>query len=171
MLSFAIYETDWGSFGCVVHGDRLVATYLPASHRFILARIREEWPEAVEKKNLLPRLRKSVEAYFSGRAASFDVQLDLSHRTPFHRRVLQTCHRIPYGETASYGDLARAAGRPQAARAAGQAMAFNPIPLVVPCHRVLRSDGAVGGFTSPGGPKTKRRMLRLERDTLAQSAG
>jgi O-6-methylguanine DNA methyltransferase len=82
--------------------------------------------------------------------------------SPFARRVLGECRRIPYGETATYGELASRVGRPRAARAVGGALRHNPVPLIVPCHRVLRSDGGLGGFSAPGGIDVKRRLLALE---------
>jgi methylated-DNA-[protein]-cysteine S-methyltransferase len=90
----------------------------------------------------------------------FTVPLDLSGLSPFHRRVLQATRRIPYGRTATYRDLARRVGRPRAARAVGQAMARNPVPLVIPCHRVVAAGGGLGGFS--GGLDLKRRLLALE---------
>jgi len=82
--------------------------------------------------------------------------------SPFDRRVLAECRRIPYGETTTYRELASRVGRPRAARAVGGALRHNPVPLIVPCHRVLRSDGGLGGFSAPGGIDVKRRLLALE---------
>jgi len=96
----------------------------------------------------------------------FTVPLDLSGLSPFHRRVLQAARRIPYGRTATYSDLARRVGRPLAARAVGQAMARNPVPLVIPCHRVVASGGGLGGYG--GGLDLKRRLLALEGARLTE---
>lgn len=91
------------------------------------------------------------------------IPLDLSGLPPFRRRVLEESRRIPAGETRSYGELARAAGSPGAARAVGQAMAQNPCPLIVPCHRVLAADGTLCGFSAHGGLALKERLLDMER--------
>ncbi len=161
-MQYTMFDTAFGSFGYVAQGSRLVSAYLPQSAAGLRRSIRKHWPDATEAKRLLPGLRKQIVAYFRGTPAAFDVDLDLSGITPFRRAVLEQCLLIPYGRTVTYAELARAAGNPRAARAVGGAMAHNPIPLIIPCHRVLRSDGALGGFSSPGETKLKARMLRLE---------
>lgn len=161
-MEYAIIDTAWGAFGYVARNDRLVATFLPAAKKQILPHIRSRWPEAVEKPKLLPAFRKQVEVYFQGCRTRFSVKLDLSHLPPFRESVLEACRTIPFGETVSYSQLAEKAGRPGAARAVGSAMASNPLPLVIPCHRVVRSDGSYGGFSSPEGVKQKEQMLLLE---------
>lgn len=99
--------------------------------------------------------------YFAGARRDFDVPLDLRMATgAFRREVLAVLPSVAYGSTASYGDIARATGRPQAVRAVGTACALNPLPLVIPCHRVIRSDGSPGSYA--GGPQAKRRLLDLE---------
>ena len=166
MMQYAVFDTAWGVFGFVAQDQRLVATFLPRARREILAAIRASWAEAVETQRLLPRFQRDIVAYFEGKPVHFSVDIDVSAMPPFHRLALEACRRIPYGRTASYGDLARAAGKLSAARAVGGAMAHNPLPLVVPCHRVLRSDGSIGGFSSPRGVAEKLRLLRLENVSL-----
>lgn len=162
MERFAIVETPKGAFGFVARGSRLVATYLPQSRRAIVARIREAFGDVVEDQSLLPRVQRDVADYFGGRRVRFGALLDLSDQPPYRRAVLEACRKIPFGKTASYADLARATDNPRAARAVGTAMANNPLPLVVPCHRVLCSDGSLGGFSSPLGIKQKLEMLQIE---------
>jgi methylated-DNA-[protein]-cysteine S-methyltransferase len=107
-------------------------------------------------------VRRELDEYFAGRRASFDVALDLQlARGEFRRLVLAQLREIPYGETWSYGELAAAAGRPTAIRAAGTGCATNPVPLIVPCHRVLRTGGALGGYI--GGVERKAWLLEHER--------
>ena len=166
MTQFTILNTTWGSFGFVSRENHLVAAFLPDSAKAIRRMIAESWPGAVEEADALARFQKQVTAYFSGRRTKFDVDIDLADTTPYRESVLRACRRIPYGEVASYSDLARSAGNPAASRAAGSAMAHNPIPLVIPCHRVLRADGSVGGFSSPQGVLQKKRLLELEGVTL-----
>jgi methylated-DNA-[protein]-cysteine S-methyltransferase len=84
---------------------------------------------------------------------------------PFSRKVLEFVHTIPYGETLTYAEVAHAVGQPKAARAVGQALKRNPLPLIIPCHRVVATNG-LGGFTSPGGIATKLEMLQWERKNL-----
>jgi len=103
-----------------------------------------------------------LDEYFVGRRRRFTMPVDLAGvTTPFRRRVLETLHRdVAFGETVSYGELAVMAGRPGAARAVGSTMATNPVPIVVPCHRVLAAGGAIGGYGA--GLGTKRTLLALE---------
>ena len=169
-MQYAIFDTAWGHFGFVAENRRLIATFLPRARREIIAAIRASWPEAVETQHSLPRFQRDIVAYFEGKPVRFSADIDVSTMPPFHRLVLEACRRIPYGRTASYGDLARAAGRPNAARAVGGAMAHNPLPLVVPCHRVLRSDGSIGGFSSVRGVAEKLKLLRLENVSLGPPA-
>jgi methylated-DNA-[protein]-cysteine S-methyltransferase len=91
-----------------------------------------------------------------------DIELDWSGRTPFQRAVLQQCRQIPYGAVMTYGQLAAKAGYPGSARAVGNVMASNRVPLIIPCHRVVAAGGALGGFSAPDGLRMKRRLLKLE---------
>lgn len=113
-----------------------------------------------------PRRLEAAEAqlgeYFRGERRDFHLDLDLDADTEFLRRVLTAMARIPYGHTLSYSELAREAGSPGAVRAVGSACRRNPLPLVIPCHRVVRSDGSVGNYA--GGTEAKRWLLRLETD-------
>ena len=90
----------------------------------------------------------------------------LDEFSPFARAVLNVCRDVTFGRTIAYGQLAQKAGSPFAARAVGVVMAHNPLPLIIPCHRVVRSDGKIGGFSAQGGPALKKRMLELERQAL-----
>lgn len=103
---------------------------------------------------------RELDEYFAGRRHAFDLVLDLQLASGFRRTVLQHLPEIGYGSTASYGSVAAAAGKPAAARAVGTACARNPLPVVVPCHRVVRHDGSLGGYV--GGPDAKRTLLDLE---------
>jgi methylated-DNA-[protein]-cysteine S-methyltransferase len=106
-------------------------------------------------------------AYFEGENVDLSqVPLDLSNVTAFRLRVYQALREVRRGRVVDYGELASAAGSPGGARAVGQAMACNPIPLFVPCHRVIAASGHIGGFSAPGGPTTKRRLLELEATPL-----
>lgn len=104
--------------------------------------------------------RRELEEYFAGRRRGFDVGIDWSVVRGFTRKVLRQTARLGYGETASYGEVARRAGSPRAARAAGNALGSNPVPIVVPCHRVVHADGGLGGYG--GGLDRKRYLLSFE---------
>jgi methylated-DNA-[protein]-cysteine S-methyltransferase len=117
-------------------------------------------PRVLEAPERLDEARRELDEYFEGRRRGFDLRLDRSLLGPFARRVLGRTARIPYGEVSTYAHVAAAAGSPRASRAAGNALARNPIPIVIPCHRVLRSGGAMGGYA--GGLDRKARLLELE---------
>lgn len=112
-------------------------------------------------------LEQKLRAYLDGERVSFEEPVDLSRTPPFTRRVLEATRAIPYGEVRTYGGLAAQVGSPRAARAVGQAMAANPMPLVVPCHRVVASSGKLGGYGL--GVALKERLLDMERRTTRRT--
>ncbi len=109
---------------------------------------------------------KQVQEYLDGKRTTFDLPLDMSRMSEFQRRVLGIALKIPRGKVLTYGDVARAIGKPQASRAVGQALGHNPVPIVIPCHRVLGSDGSLHGYSGGGGIQTKAWLLRLEGASL-----
>jgi methylated-DNA-[protein]-cysteine S-methyltransferase len=117
-------------------------------------------PRIVEARGPLDEARRELEEYFGGRRHAFELALDWRLVGPFGRRVLGATSQIPYGGVLSYAEVAADAGSPRGSRAAGNALGANPIPIVIPCHRVLRSGGALGGYG--GGTQRKRWLLELE---------
>jgi methylated-DNA-[protein]-cysteine S-methyltransferase len=117
-------------------------------------------PRVLEAPAQLDQARRELDLYFEGRLTDFDLPLDWQLSRDFRRKVLRAIARIPYGQTRSYTQMATSAGNERAVRAAGTACGTNPLPLVVPCHRVLRSGGALGGYG--GGLPMKQGLLRLE---------
>jgi methylated-DNA-[protein]-cysteine S-methyltransferase len=117
-------------------------------------------PRVLEAPRYFDAIRRELDEYFEGKRTRFDLPLDWSLTGGFGRRVLRETAQIPYGKVSTYRDIAAAAGNPRASRAAGNALGANPIPIVVPCHRVLRSGGALGGYG--GGPELKKFLLELE---------
>jgi methylated-DNA-[protein]-cysteine S-methyltransferase len=117
-------------------------------------------PRIVEAAEPLDAIRRELDEYFDGRRRHFALPLDWTLVGPFGRRVLRVTSQIPYGGVLSYAEVAAEAGSPRGSRAAGNALGANPIPIVVPCHRVLRSGGALGGYG--GGLERKRFLLELE---------
>jgi methylated-DNA-[protein]-cysteine S-methyltransferase len=117
-------------------------------------------PRVLEAPSRLDPVRRELDEYFSGKRQRFDLPLDWSLSRGFTQRVLRATSRVPYGEVSSYRAVAGAAGNARAVRAAGNALGANPIPIVVPCHRILRTGGALGGYG--GGPERKEFLLRLE---------
>ena len=113
-------------------------------------------------KSLLNRVGAQLKEYFSGQRRKFDLPVDLSSLTPFQREVLAVTNRIPWGEVWSYRRVAQEMGWPNASRAVGQALGRNPVPIVIPCHRVIASDGGLGGYCGTTGLDLKRWLLRHE---------
>ncbi len=112
-----------------------------------------------EIAGVIEKIRKHLE----GEVQDFrDIAVDLDDATAFFRQVYQATREIPAGQTRTYGEIARAAGQPGSAQEVGQAMAKNPVPIIVPCHRVSAAGGKLGGFSAPGGPATKAKLLALE---------
>jgi len=117
-------------------------------------------PRVLEVPARLDEARRELDLYFAGKLTEFDLPLDWQLSRDFRRRALRAIDRIPYGKTRSYTEIARSAGNERAVRAAGTACGANPIPIVVPCHRVLRTGGALGGYG--GGLPMKEALLKLE---------
>lgn len=116
----------------------------------------------VRSPERMAEAKHQVEEYLAGKRAAFDLPIDMRFMTDFQRTVLHAVMKVPRGEVITYGALARVIGRPTAARAVGQALGSNPIPIIIPCHRVLASDGSLGGYSGRGGVRTKADLLRLE---------
>ena len=116
----------------------------------------------VREPTKLREVVSQVLDYLEGRRKNFTFAYDLRSSTPFQRDVLTTVQKVPRGEYLTYGELARRIGKPGAARAVGQALGSNPIPILIPCHRVLAADGSLGGYSGRGGVRTKEALLRLE---------
>jgi methylated-DNA-[protein]-cysteine S-methyltransferase len=117
-------------------------------------------PRVLEAPRPTERIRRELDEYFDGRRRRFTTPIDLSLVRGFNRRVLEETARIPFGSVSTYREVAAQAGSPRGSRAAGNALGRNPIPIVVPCHRVVHADGGLGGYT--GGVERKVALLRLE---------
>jgi methylated-DNA-[protein]-cysteine S-methyltransferase len=117
-------------------------------------------PRMLEAPRRLDGPRRELDDYFGGRRREFDLPLDRRLMSDFMRRVLSATATIPFGSVSTYGAVARQAGSPRGSRAAGNALGSNPMPIVIPCHRVMHSDGGIGGYT--GGLDRKRTLLELE---------
>jgi methylated-DNA-[protein]-cysteine S-methyltransferase len=125
-----------------------------------VASLTEVSPRVLEAPAFFDGIRRELVEYFEGRRTRFGLPVDWTLTGGFCRRVLEETARIPYGKVSTYSEVAAAAGSPRAHRAAGNALGANPIPIVVPCHRVIRSGGDIGNYG--GGPETKRFLLELE---------
>lgn len=152
-------ESPIGPLTALVDGDGALTHLLFAHHPAPAGAV---WDE-----NRCAPVRAQLEEYFRGERDAFDLPLSPAG-TEFQRRVWDELARIPFGETVNYRDLAERVGRPGAARAVGRANATNPIPIILPCHRVIGADGSLTGYA--GGMDAKRRLLDLERGALALTA-
>ncbi len=166
-LEFSPAVTGW--IGLVASGRGLRMLTLPVgSHTAALHAIRRDYPDAalVAADPFLQEVARQVRAYLAGDLREFNVALDLQGYTPFEQAVWTAANRIPWGQTRTYGWIAaQVGGGPGAAQAAGAALGDNPVPLIVPCHRVLGSDGSLHGFA--GGLDMKARLLALENGQAA----
>ncbi|MFH1023822.1 MAG: methylated-DNA--[protein]-cysteine S-methyltransferase [Planctomycetota bacterium] len=164
---FAAFRTPWGWAALEGRGTTLEAFLLPRrSRRALLAHLKRSWPDAIPRPGAFGATRRRLLRYFAGNPVRFPEKIALPGTGAFGRKILAAARRIPWGRTVSYGEIARAAGRPGAARAAGGALGANPLPVIIPCHRVTGAGGAIGGYSGIGGRATKRRLLRLEGHVL-----
>jgi methylated-DNA-[protein]-cysteine S-methyltransferase len=159
---YAPVDSPFGRLLAAVTRQGLVRLAFPEENPdTVLERLaRRLSPRIVEAPRLLDPVKRELDEYFAGHRRKFDLALDWALVGPFGRRVLRMTAAIPYGGHLSYAEVAAEACSPRAARAAGNALGANPIPIVIPCHRVLRTGGALGGYG--GGPDRKRYLLELE---------
>lgn len=155
MLNYSYLETPIGTL-LVAGDDVLREIHFPNKARS--RKPQRDWVES--GRGVVSETLRQLREYFAGRRKDFDLPLDPAG-TAFQRTVWKRLQEIPYGETISYGELARRVGNPKASRAVGSANGKNPIPIVIPCHRVIASGGKLGGFG--GGLPTKEALLALER--------
>ena len=162
---YAIFRTQWGWFGLLGSERGIVRTYLPdAQKEAVQSRILSDFPGSKQTKTAFSALKKSIEDYYQGSPVDFgNVEVCLADSSEFQQRVLTTLRTISYGEIVSYSQLAKLAGSSKAVRAIGMVMAQNPLPLIIPCHRVIKADGSIGQFSAAGGTDTKKKMLNLEK--------
>jgi methylated-DNA-[protein]-cysteine S-methyltransferase len=165
-MKYVIFRTKWGYFGLAGTDSILCRTQLPMPERGkIETRILENLPDAEFDKSYFKNLQKQIIAYFNGDSVNFvaDIPISLNGFRGFSHRVLTACRTIKFGQTTTYTGLAKKAGQPNAGRAVGNALAKNPLPLIIPCHRIIRTDGKIGGFSAPGGTNVKKRLLEHEK--------
>lgn len=168
-LKYAIFETKWGFFGLLASSKGLLRTVLPmrnfqtASKYLLVGMFRP----AREDKGLYPELQKAIKDYYKGTYVDFNkrpLPIVYPRFSSFGHKVLSACKKIQPGKIVTYSQLAKKAGFPKAARAVGNILAKNPLPLIIPCHRVVRADGKIGDFSAPGGSRIKKKMLEHEKE-------
>ena len=160
-LKYITFNTDMGWVGMLASAKGLLGTTLPQpSVHEVRQLLDNNINYAIWSPHLFKNLMERLKVYFSGHRTTFSDKLDLSRATHFQREVWEITRLIPYGETRSYTWVAEQIKRPKAMRAVGQALGKNPLPIIVPCHRVVASDGKLSGFG--GGVEMKRYLLSLE---------
>jgi len=160
-VAYTIHDAAVGRLVLAIEfsGTALACSY--DSEETVTARLaRAVSPRVVRDPRRCDPLRRQLDEYLSGRRRDFDVAVDPVLATPFARRVLEAVRRVPYGATSDYGTIARVIGSPGAARAVGNALGSNPVCVLLPCHRILRGDGTLGGYA--GGTAAKELLLRTE---------
>jgi methylated-DNA-[protein]-cysteine S-methyltransferase len=158
MLRYTFTETPIGAILIASDGEAIVETY------FAGAKPKPDWIR--DDDDVLREAADQLQAYFAGERRDFDLPL-APHGTDFQRSVWSALQQIPYGETTTYSTIAERIGRPAAVRAVGAANGANPIPIVIPCHRVIGSNGSMTGFG--GGIDVKRKLLALEARVAGQT--
>jgi len=154
-------QTKVGWVGLAISPKGILALEYPrATREEALANLKERWPEASLVQGAPEEIGEQLQRYYAGEPVALRAKLDLEGYTPFQRRVWQATLQIPYGQTRTYSWVAKEVGSSRAYRAVGAALAKNPIPIIIPCHRVLRKDGTLGGYG--GGLDMKRRLLEME---------
>jgi methylated-DNA-[protein]-cysteine S-methyltransferase len=159
----SLADTPVGPLFIALTNKGIVALEYSESATASAGRLRQRGSyELIHSREKVSHAAREVMDYLEGRRADFDLPLDLTGLTTFQRLVLLAVVGVPRGKVATYAEIARKIDRPRAARAVGQALRRNPIPIVIPCHRVLASDGGLGGYTGRGGLRTKKQLLSLE---------
>ncbi len=163
---YTIFKTKWGYFGLAGTELGLLRTCLPGPELGkIKSQLLENLCAARYDKALFKVLREQITAYFDGAYVNFDKDIPIitDGLSFFAGQVLNACRDIGFGQTVSYAGLAKEIGQPAAYRAVGGALAKNPLPLIIPCHRVVCANGKIGGFSAPGGKKLKIKLLNHEK--------
>jgi methylated-DNA-[protein]-cysteine S-methyltransferase len=171
ILSIGVVDpTPLGAIWVALSQAGLVAVEMGVDQETFTALLRKRWPgwRVVFSPEATRQATQQIGEYLQGRRRAFDLPIDWRGMRPFQMDVLRATCAIPYAQVTTYGEIARRLGRPAAARAVGRVEASNPMPLVIPCHRVIGADGSLHGYGAPGGLETKAWLLRLEAQT-AQS--
>jgi methylated-DNA-[protein]-cysteine S-methyltransferase len=167
-IKYTIFKTKWGYFGLAAGDGGLVRTCLPlAGPEKVESQLLQNLQDPRYDKSLYKTAQEQITAYFEGACIDFgDIPVALNSVSHFCRLVLTACRDVEFGRTISYSGLARKISRPNAARAVGGALSVNPLPLIIPCHRIVRSNGKIGGFSAIGGKDLKEKLLKHEQAAL-----
>ena len=165
-VGYRVIDSPFGPLWIAVGPKGVVTIHYgdEPSHGELARIVRTYGPGVLPDPKRADPVARELDEYFEGKRRTFSVPVDLSPLTAFQRRILGATARVPYGQVATYATVAAQAGNRLAFRAAGAALGSNPVPIVVPCHRVLASDGSLGGYG--GGLAAKRQLLQMERGSV-----
>lgn len=164
-FEYTIFKTQFGYFAIAAKHGNLIRTYLPGMDKHKLKnQILQLLPDAKYNPSLLKNLQQQIKDYFAGKKVNFNIDINpaIKNLSDFSKAILKACYKIKPAQTISYLRLAELAKCPNAARAAGTVLSKNPLPLIIPCHRIIKSTGQTGNFTAPTGTTLKQKMLNLE---------
>lgn len=167
-LAYSVFKTRWGFFGLLGDESALWRSCLPLPDKnAAISHLICDFDQKPKPSSIFSNCRQLIQAYFDGQLTDFShIPVCLSQFSPFQQSVLRTLQSLNYGKIISYTELAALSGRPRAIRAVANTVAQNPLPLIIPCHRIIRKDGSLGGFSAPGGLTAKQRLLNLENPGL-----
>jgi len=158
---FVVYESSIGYIIIVTKNGKVVSLDVTDKGTYEARKMVLSFhPDAAKSMTPFKTIRTLLDRYLQGREVDFDVEVNISHLGIFTQKVLNELRKVSWGEVRTYGWLAKKIGKPGAARAVGQALKRNPIPIIIPCHRIIRDDGTIGGFSM--GVNIKERLLALE---------
>jgi O-6-methylguanine DNA methyltransferase len=164
LLNFSVFKFQWGWIGFVGSKEGLLRIYIDKEREKLYERVEKTHKSICSKDLKIPyftHLKDLLKAYFGGKKVDFlSVPVCLTGISDFGIKVLSATKRIPYGKTQTYGEIAKTINQKNAVRAVGQSLKFNPVPIIIPCHRVIRADGSLGGYSQ--GVWVKEKLLRLE---------
>jgi methylated-DNA-[protein]-cysteine S-methyltransferase len=161
LIEYTFFESQTGMISVVLKNGKIIRLDIRPENTYeAKKRLSALYPDGVQSDKPFRKIRLLLDRYLKGEEVKFDIDIDISGSSPFTRKVLLELRKIPYGRLQSYLSIGKQLGYPMAARAIGQAVGRNPIPIIIPCHRVIREDGSLGGFSL--GKEIKKRLLVLE---------
>jgi len=160
-VEFSIIESSLGNIVLVARNKKLTELDIVKNDFYTIEKlVLRKYPDALESSESFNTIHTMLDRYLKGERVDFQIEVDLSEETVFTKRVLMEVKKIPYGEVRTYEGIGKSLGYSKAPRAVGQAVKQNPIPIIIPCHRVIRKDGTIGSFSM--GIELKRKLLALE---------
>ena len=162
IIKYFVLHSKLGWIGIIAKSEKIKEIVFPGSRQYIIKRIKKNYQLSRQTPNGLKRIITSLGRYLNGKKETLLFNVDLNNYTPFEKKIYRALKKVTYGDVKTYGWLARQVGSPMAARAVGNALAKNRFPFIIPCHRIIRSNGSIGEFSAGGGINLKRKLLEME---------